>query len=80
MLLIENGKGEEWDPICRIGNPCSSPLVDSSLAFVSEEQKQVGMQVNQASPMLGHTLIDLLSDMRSRAQMASSLAEHISLT
>ena len=30
--------------------------------------------------MLEHTLMDLLSDMRLRAQVASSLAERISLT
>lgn len=30
--------------------------------------------------MLGETLIDLVSDMRSRALVASSLAERISLT
>ena len=55
-------------------------LVESYLTFVSEEQKQVGVPVNQAAPMLEHTLIDLLSDMRSRAQVAASLAERISLT
>ena len=42
---------------------------------MSEEQKQVGVPVNQAAPMLAHTLIDLLSDMRSRAQVAASMAE-----
>ena len=55
-------------------------LVESYLTFVSEEQKQVGVPVNQAAPMLEHTLIDLLSDMRSRALVAASLADRISLT
>ena len=63
-----------------MGNPCSSLLVESYLTFVSEEQKQVGVPVNQAPLMLEHTLIDLLSDMRSRALVAASLAERISLT
>jgi len=80
MAMKEHGKGEEWDPVRRAGNPCASPLVDSYLTFVSEEQKQVGVPVNQAAPMLGHTLMDLLSDMSSRAQVATSLAERISLT
>ena len=80
MVMEEHGKGEERDPARRVGNPCASPLVDSYLTFVSEEQKQVGVPVNQAAPMLEHTLMDLLSDMRSRAQVASSLAERISLT
>ena len=75
--MKENGQGEEWDPVRRVGHPCSNPLVDSCLTFVSEEQ--VGVQVNQAAPPLEHTLIDLLSDMRSRTQVASSMAERISL-
>lgn len=53
------------------------PVVDSYLTFVSEEQRQVGVQVNQAARLLEHTLIDLLRNMRSRAQVASSLAERI---
>ena len=47
---------------------------------MSEEQKQVGVPVNQATPMLEHTLMDLLSGMGSRAQVATSLAKRISLT
>ena len=41
--------------------------VDSYLTFVSEEQKQVVVQVNRAASMLKHTPIDLLGDMRLRA-------------
>ena len=37
------------------------------------------MPVNQTAPMLEHMLINLLGDMRSRAQVAASLAERISL-
>ena len=55
-------------------------LVDSYHTFVSKEQKQVGVQVNQAAPLLEHTLIDLLSDIRSGAQVVSFLAERVSLT
>ena len=80
MAMEEHGKGKEWDPVRRVGNPCSSLLVESYLTFASEEHKQVGMPVNHAAPLLEHTLIDLLGDMRSRAQVAASLAEHISLT
>ena len=36
-----------------------------------EEQKKVGVPVNQAASMLEHPLIDLLSGMRSRAQAAA---------
>lgn len=36
--------------------------------------------MNQAAPILEHTLMSLLSDVRSRAQVAASLAEPISLT
>lgn len=75
MAMKENGEGDEWDPVRRAGNLCSSPSVDSYFTFVSEEQKQAGVQVHQAAPMLEHTLIDLLSGMRSRTQVASSLAE-----
>ena len=80
MAIKKNGKGEEWDPVRRVGNPCSSSLVESYLTFVSEEQNQVGVLGNQAAPMLEPTLIDLLSDMCSRAQVAASLAERISMT
>ena len=80
MALKAHGNGEVWDPICCVGNPCASALVELYLTFVSEEQKQVGVPVNQPGPMLEHTLIDLLSDMRSRAQVADSLAEVISVT
>ena len=80
MAMKEHGKGEEWDPVRRVGNPCSSLLVESYLTFVSEEQKQVMVPVNQAAPMLEHTLIDLINDTRSQAQVAASLAERISLT
>ena len=38
------------------------------------------MPVNHAAPLLEHTLIDLLNDMRSRAQVAASSAARISLT
>ena len=38
------GKGEEWDPVEKTGNPCSSVLVESHLTFVTEEQKRVGVQ------------------------------------
>ena len=55
-------------------------LVESYLTFVSGEQKQVGVPMNQAAPMLEHTLIDLLIDIRSRAQVAAPLAERIRLT
>ena len=40
----------------------------------------MGVAVNQAEAMLPHVLIDLLQDMRSRAQAASSLAVRIELT
>ena len=78
--MKEQGKGEEADLVRHMANSCSSLFVESYLTFVSEEQKQVGVPVNQAAPMLEHTLIDLLSDMRSRALVAASLADRISLT
>ena len=55
-------------------------MVNSCLTFVSEEQKQVGVPVNQAAPMLEYTLMDLQSDVRSRVHVTTSLAERISLT
>ena len=80
MAMKKHGKGEERDPVHRVVNPFSSSLVDSCLTFVSEEQKHVGVPANQAAPMLKRTLVDLLSDMRSRAQVAALLVEQISLT
>ena len=57
------------------GRPCSSALVESYLTFVSEEQKQVGVPVKQAAPMLSHTLAQLLQSMRVRAQLAESSSQ-----
>ena len=54
-----------------------------SITFVtreSEEQEQVEVPVNQEASMLERMPIDLISDMRSRAQVSASLAERISLT
>ena len=55
-------------------------LVEAYLTFVSEEQKQVGVPVKQAAPMLSHTLAQLLQSMRVRAQLAESLSERIAIT
>lgn len=74
------GKGEEWDPLRRSGNPCSSPLVDAYLTSTGVEQRKVGVVVNQAEAMLTDTLVQLLRDMRARAQVAPALATRISLT
>ena len=74
------GKVEEWDPVEEKGNPCSSTLVESYLTFISEEQKQVGVPVKQAAPMLSHTLAQLLQSMRVRAQLAESLSQRIAIT
>ena len=59
---------------------CSSPLVESCLTFVGEEQKQVGAPVKQAAPMLPHTLAQLLQSMRTRTQLAESLSQRITIT
>ena len=40
------GRGAEWDPVKKSGNPCSSQRVDSYLSYVSVEQKRVGVPVN----------------------------------
>lgn len=57
------GKLDDWDPVEKEGNPCSSLLVESSLTFVSAEQTQVGVSVKQMAPMLAHTLALLLQSM-----------------
>ena len=74
------GRGEDWDPVGKLGNPCSSQLVDAYLSYVSVEQKRVGVPVNQANPMLAHVLAELLEDMRSQAQLVESLAQRITIT
>ena len=48
---------EELDPVGRKGTPCSSLFVESYLTFVCEEQKHVGVPVNQAAPMLENALV-----------------------
>ena len=62
-------------------NPCLSALVESYLTFVSEEQKQVAVQVKQAASMLSYTLAQLLlQSMRVHAQLAASLSQRIVIT
>lgn len=74
------GQDGSWDPTSRSGNPCRSPLVESYLTFKGEEQKRVGVSVDQADAILPHVVVDLLRDMRARAQIAPSLKGRISLT
>ena len=49
-------------------------LVESYLTFVSEEQKQVGVPVKQAAPMLSNSLAQLLQSMRVRIAITSDMA------
>ena len=73
-------RGDAWDPTSEKGNPCASPLVESYITYVSETQKQGGVEVKQAAPLLIDTLAKLLANMRIRAMSAESLAESISIT
>lgn len=63
-------RGEDWDPIQRRGNPCGSPRVSSYLKYATETQKQVGVPIKQAAPILSHTVVELLESMRLRATVA----------
>ena len=81
MVMREQfGKVEEWYPVEKTGNSCSTPLVESYLTIANEEQKQVGVPVKQAAPMPSHTLAQLLQSMRTRAQLAESLSQRIAIT
>ena len=80
MAMKESGQEEVWGLVRRVGNPTSSRLAVLYVTFVSEEQKQFEVKVNRVAPMLEYALRHLLSSMRSRAQVVSSLAERISLT
>ena len=53
-------RGEDWDPASGKDNPCGSPRADSYLTFTTETPRQVGVQVNQAAPLLPHTLLQLV--------------------
>lgn len=79
-FMVYCGKGDERGPVRCTSNPNASPMFDSYLSFVPEEQKQVGVPIHHALPLLSDTLLDLFSDMRSRAQLGETLAERISLT
>lgn len=74
------GRGEDWNPVSRTGNPCATPAVEAYLTFTAAEQRQVGVSVNQAPPLLEDTLSPLLQNMRLRAQAADSVRERIVLT
>lgn len=53
-------------------------FVDSYLSVVLEEDYQVGVAVDQAVPPLAASLLDPLSDMRSRAHAGATLAGRLS--
>ena len=36
------GRGEEYNPALRTGDPCANPIVEGYLAFTAAEQKRVG--------------------------------------
>ena len=74
------GRGDEWNPVSRTGNPCSNPTVETYLTFTSEEQKRVGVTIHQAAPLLEDTLGELLRHMRLRAQAAETVRERIIIT
>lgn len=74
------GRGDDWNPASRAGNPCSSPVVEAYLTFTTEEQKRVGVTVQQAAPLMEDTVADLLRHMRLRAQAAESVRDRIVLT
>ena len=81
MVMREQlAKVEEWDPVEKKGNLCSSPLVESYLKFVNEEPTQVGVPVKRAAPMLAHTMAQLLQSMQTRAQHARPLFQHVAIT
>lgn len=53
-----------WDPAMQSGNPCcmysSPPFVEFYLTFTGEEQKRVGVSVNQADGILPHVVMDVV--------------------
>jgi len=55
-------------------------MVEAYLTFTSEEQKRVGVTVNQAAPMLEHIPAPLPKHMRLRALSVDSIGERIALT
>ena len=62
------------------GQPLLECVSRSYLTFVIEEQKQVGVPVTRAAPMLSHTLAQLLQSMRVPAQLAESWSQRIAIT
>ena len=75
-----SGKVEDWDPVQKRGNACSSLLVEPYLTCVSNTQRQVGVPVEQAAPLLTHDFARLLQDLRQRAQSESLKATRIEIT
>ena len=73
-LCIEVADGHEGNVGQGRANPCFSPLVESYLTCVSDTQKQVGVPVKQAAPLLTHDFARLLQDLRQRAQSAGSMS------
>eukprot|EP00903_Cladosiphon_okamuranus_P006868 g6689.t1 len=73
-------RGDEWDSASGKGDPCGSPRVDSYLTFTTETQRQVGVQVNQAAPLLQRALLQLVVNMRKKCMYSETLREGIAIT
>ena len=73
------GKVKDCDPVQKQGNTCSSLLVESYLTCMSNTQRQVGVPVNQAAPLLTHDFARLLQDLRQRAQSESRTTARIEI-
>lgn len=81
MAMVESlGKSAERDPIAQQGNPVSSRLVRDYLKHDTEEQRQVGVPVKQAPPMLSHRLERLIGYMRRQAQYGKTPADRMRVT
>ena len=74
-----SAKGRNGTRWRKRGTPALA-LVESYFTFVAEERKKVGVPVKQATPMLVHTLAQLLQDMRARAQLMASVSDRIAIT
>lgn len=73
------GYDKEYVAGCENSFVVHSPLVNSYLSYATETQRQAGKRVNQAAPLRGIRLVQLLLSMPSRCTVAETVAEDIVL-
>ena len=78
-MMEQLGKLDYWDCVEKRGNPVACPIVRGCRSFVQGKQRQVGVVVKQAPPLVAVQLGGLVRDMCRRARTLPTVAERIAM-